>query len=417
MVAAGLASAQNAGPAGEEFQVNEATTGYQLAPAVAMAADGGFVVVWADEAGGGVVGRRFDASGTALSGDFQVETLSGGGEPDVAVLRGGGFVVVWRSDASPADDASGSSIAGRRFAGDGAPLGGQFQVNSYTTGEQDQPAVAAAAGGGFVVVWRSDGASAGGDADGTSVAGRRFAGDGAPLGSQFQVNGYATGAQESPDAVFASDGGFAVVWQSQGSPGNDADGASIALRAFDPDGTPRGNQAQVNSHTPGDQERPVLARQGDDLAVIWQGDTVDDPDASGVAGRRADAMGAPLGGELQVNAATTGAQRQPAVTEQPGGGFVVLWTSFGAPGDADDAVVGRGFAADGRPLTGGFQVNTYTTEAQYGPAVSAAGPDFVVVWTSLGTAAGDGDYAVAGQRYQGPFFADGFESGDTGAWD
>jgi hypothetical protein len=49
--------------------------------------------------------------------------------------------------------------------------------------------------------------------------------------------------------------------------------------------------------------------------------------------------------------------------------------------------------------------------------VSAAGPDFVVVWTSLGTAAGDGDYAVAGQRYQGPFFADGFESGDTGAWD
>jgi hypothetical protein len=33
--------------------------------------------------------------------------------------------------------------------------GGEFQVNTYTTGSQSDPAVAAAADGAFVVVWES----------------------------------------------------------------------------------------------------------------------------------------------------------------------------------------------------------------------------------------------------------------------
>ncbi len=276
--------------------------------------------------------------------------------------------------------------------------------------------MAAGLGGDFVVAWRSDGAPAGGDASGTSIAGRRFDAGGLPLGGQLQVNDFTTGAQASPDLAFATDGGFVVVWRSVGSTGDDADGASIALRAFDAGGTPRGGQQQLNVHTAGTQESPALCRQDDGFAVIWQGDTTDDADASGIAGRRAGATGDPLGDEFQVNELTTGAQRRPAVAAQPGGGFVVAWTTFGTAGDPDDAVAGRFFAADGRPLRPELQVNTYTTEAQYGPSVAGEGADFVVVWTSFGSASGDADYAVAGRRYGGRIFADGFESGDTGAW-
>ena len=54
------------------------------------------------------------------------------------------------------------------------PSGSQFQVNTYTTGKQDYPAVASnSTGTNFVVAWRSDG-SPGDDASGTSIQGQRY---------------------------------------------------------------------------------------------------------------------------------------------------------------------------------------------------------------------------------------------------
>ena len=88
--------------------------------------------------------------------------------PAVAVAPDGDFVVVWESDGSPGNDTSSSSIQGQRFAADGNPLGAQFQVNKYTTSRQDSPAVAKGPGGKFVVVWESNG-SLGGDTSATSI--------------------------------------------------------------------------------------------------------------------------------------------------------------------------------------------------------------------------------------------------------
>ena len=42
---------------------------------------------------------------------------------------------------------------GQRFDGAGLPLGGEFQVNTYTTGQQLPPAVAMDTAGNFLVVW------------------------------------------------------------------------------------------------------------------------------------------------------------------------------------------------------------------------------------------------------------------------
>ena len=42
---------------------------------------------------------------------------------------GGGFVVVWRSDGSPGTDTDGRSIQGRVLDADGLPSTPQFQVN------------------------------------------------------------------------------------------------------------------------------------------------------------------------------------------------------------------------------------------------------------------------------------------------
>jgi hypothetical protein len=61
-------------------------------------------------------------------------------------------VVVWQSYGSGGDDSSAASIQLQRFASNQTMLGGELQVNGYTTGTQGQPSVAAA-GDGFVVVW------------------------------------------------------------------------------------------------------------------------------------------------------------------------------------------------------------------------------------------------------------------------
>lgn len=82
-------------------------------------------------------------------------------------------MVVWCSGGSSGGDTSSSSIQGQRYAAGGAALGGQFQVNSYTTSYQRYPAVALSANGDFVVVWESDG-SIGGDTSGYSIQGQRY---------------------------------------------------------------------------------------------------------------------------------------------------------------------------------------------------------------------------------------------------
>src|SRR6185503_11157931 len=49
-----------------------------------------------------------------------------------------------------------SGIFGQRYSSGGVPVGTEFQVNTYTTGRQARPAVAADPGN-FVVVWEDGG--------------------------------------------------------------------------------------------------------------------------------------------------------------------------------------------------------------------------------------------------------------------
>src|SRR5262245_49873049 len=64
------------------------------------------------------------------------------------------------------------------------PQGPEIQVNTYTTGNQDAPAVASDASGDFVVVWRGLAY----DHSAYHIFGQRYASDGSKQGSAFQVN-------------------------------------------------------------------------------------------------------------------------------------------------------------------------------------------------------------------------------------
>jgi hypothetical protein len=54
-------------------------------------------------------------------------------------------------------------IFAQRFRSPGGPIGGEFQVNTYSEGDQRYPAVATGPDGRFVTVWRSDNQDGSGD--------------------------------------------------------------------------------------------------------------------------------------------------------------------------------------------------------------------------------------------------------------
>src|SRR6185503_16022008 len=205
-------------PAGAEFQINSYTTNTQRFGAVASDANGDFVVVWGgdgqDGSSYGVFGQRFNASGVTQGAEFQVNTYTTGFQTSAAVSSdaNGNFVVVWTS----LPDGGGYGIFGRRYNATGIPQGAEFQVNSYTTSGQYLPTVAFDANGNFVVAWRSSGQ----DGSSYGIFGKRFNAAGAALGGDFQVNAYTTGGQTAPRIASDANGNFVVVWTSYGQDGS-----------------------------------------------------------------------------------------------------------------------------------------------------------------------------------------------------
>ncbi len=198
-----------------------------------MDADGGFVVVWSSDGSGGtdtfvssIQGRLYASNGSPVGGQFQVNTYTPEGQlaPSVTMAAGGDFVVAWRSTFLGPYGFD-LSIQAQRYAAGGAPAGGELQVSTHTTNDQHSPALAAEADGDFMVVWlrRSDALASG------RILGRRYHSDGSTAGGAFKVdtNDLLFELLRRPAVAMAADGDFVVAWESSESAGTDTDGYSI----------------------------------------------------------------------------------------------------------------------------------------------------------------------------------------------
>jgi hypothetical protein len=291
-------------PDGGEFRVNTFTLGDQNSPSVAADPTGGFIVVWQsipseDGDGSGIFGQRYDASGGAQGGEFQVNSFTPGFQiqPAIGSDPTGGFVVVWESSnvATPGRDPDG--VFGQRFDAAAARMGEEFQVNSYTTGRQGSPAVAIDGDGNFVVVWESSGYGSAQDGSSTGVFGQHFLGTGTPIGPEFQVNTYTTGAQFEPSVTAAPDGDFVVVWTSESySAAQDGDGSGIFAQrlrtsAFEPPHAANGRRLALRDDPSDPRKRKLTLRADDEGIVIGAGaGTRDDPTSHGGSLRVASAQ-------------------------------------------------------------------------------------------------------------------------------
>jgi cysteine-rich repeat protein len=371
----------------DEFQVNTYTSGNQGDPEVAADPRGGFVVIW--EGGNsqdgdefGVFGRRYDAAGDAAGAEFQINTYTLGRQawPAIDMAGDGGFVVVWSSSfpgSFKGQDGDGYGIFGKRFRADGSPTGAEFQANTYTAGNQKNAAVAVAAAGSFVVVWDSENQ----DGDGYGVFGQRYNDFGQAAGSEFPINTYTLGSQYRPAVAVDAIGNFIVAWTS-----NEQDGSSggVFARRFDSLGNPLAAEFQVNSYTTDSQAyASVAARPHGDFVIVWRS-SGQDGSGTGIFARRFAQDGTPGGPEFQVNTYTTGHQNVPAVAVSDAGDFLVAWESEGQDG-SDRGVFAQWYDREGKPVGTEFWLNSHTDDTQEGATVALGpGANAAVAWDSNG---------------------------------
>ncbi|QLE42087.1 hypothetical protein FD723_17785 [Nostoc sp. C052] len=202
---------------GSEFRVNSTTSGDQNSSTVAVDANGDFVVSWQsygqDGDYYGIYAQRYNSAGVAQGSEFKVNNTTTTTRyqlsPTIAIDAGGDFVISWQSLGQ---DGSGYGIYAQRYNSSGVAQGSEFQVNNNTIADQKNPTVAMDANGDFVISWQSYGQ----DGDNNGIYARRYNSSGVAQGSEFLVNDTTTDNQNNPSVAIAADGNFVISWQSFG---------------------------------------------------------------------------------------------------------------------------------------------------------------------------------------------------------
>jgi subtilisin-like proprotein convertase family protein len=316
----------------DAFLVNSPTTGDQVTPDVAIDGEGNFVVVWAgvgisglgEQDDAGVFGQLFDANGDSVGGQFGINQTADGiqSSPAVAMDDGGDYVVSWESHEQ-------GGIMARKFDASGASTG-EFLVNSTTGSSHKTPDVAIDNQGDFAVTWAAD------QQDGGSfgVFAQRYSADAAKVGDEFQVNQFETNQQETPRIAMSDDGAFVITWQSFGQ---DASGGyGIYARRYDANGNSASGEFQVNDYTTSYQFEPAVAMDSNgDFVITWSsfGQEGDGGEQYGIFAKMYNADGSlfvvpgettPVG-EFRINAIVEGDQRDSDVSMDAAGHYVVVW--------------------------------------------------------------------------------------------
>ena len=366
-----------------EFPVNVETANEQRPGDTTVRADGSFLVTWisVDQDGdqGGIYGKLYDANGDVLREEFQINTFTQGNQqrPRAGTDAAGNFVVIWNSVDGQDGDLSG--VYARRLGADGFPLGDEFLVNTLTAGNQSAGGIAVNPDGTFVTAFRSD-AGAGG------IHSQRFAADATQLGGEEQVSEYGLRNQSSPQIARADNGNYVIVWTDVAR--DDADNSDgIYGQLYDVTGSPIGSEFQVNTTEASAQSFPAVDMDAaGNFVVVWSSEELDANDNTvlSVFGQRFDAVGNPVGGEITIASAaqTEDEFLQPDVDiNLTNGDFVVTWSTGISFGPAE--VRGRVFNSAGIPQTDELSLANYESIFLTTPRVAFdSNGRFLVTYTS-----------------------------------
>jgi hypothetical protein len=353
--------------------------------------------------GGGsaqVMARRFASDGSPLGAQFMVTPADSAAAPEVAkeiVL--GDFTIVWHEEGIT------GNVFGRSYSATGSAMGPAFVVNSHTSGAHRNPDIALSITGDMLVTWSGHTATSGPDRR-AMLALLDNSG-----GSQGEAEvGDSNTAQDNPALAASPDlGSFVVGWDEltpvPGGGGVVTADPRAAFNAF--------FDQQVTGTESGEQGNLAVAIDpADRVTLVWLTDPTDTScfDVAGVRGQlyrnlvAGDTFGVVHGATEQVGwkyflfNPTIDGNYEIKLSNWTGSGDIDLYVQTGALPDAT--------SFDCRPFLGGVQEETCLVNFS-----GAAGFGIGVNGFQVGTVAFNLSVVL-----ETPFFADGFESGNTSAW-
>jgi hypothetical protein len=180
--------------------------------------------------------------------------------------------------------------------------------------------------GDFVISWTSYGEQPG---NGIGIFARTYNSNGSPSSSEFLVNSFTANTQNFSSVAIDNDGDFVVTWESYSQ---DVTYIGVYAQMYNIDGSKKGSEFLVSTHTSDTQERPSVAMDSNgDFVVTWvsygQG-----ADYGEMFAQRYNSSGLRIGTEFRVNTYTTGIHYDPAVAMDSAGDFVITWDSYGQEG-------------------------------------------------------------------------------------
>lgn len=316
-------------PIGSPVQISQTLAEPYSEPDVAMAADGRFVVTWDHNNDGnnwGIIARRFNADGTAPANEFIANTHTTGNQwyPAVAMSPDGRFVIAW-------SDAGLGATYYRRFEADGSSNMAQDTVSPAS-----QQVDVTANNDYFAFSWTAA------DNNGNGVYARLQRHD--PSNQQFspfQLNSYTSGQQQLSSIALANTNPLgtthlATTWQSQFQDGHGTGvfARYMSVASQNATGLTTGSEFQVNSYTTADQINPFVAIDyTGNFIVTWQSAGQDGSPNSIYAQRFNARYGTPFGSEFKVNQYSADNQTFPAIALAPNRHITAAWTTQGQDGN------------------------------------------------------------------------------------
>ncbi|MFN8578888.1 MAG: pentapeptide repeat-containing protein [Candidatus Sericytochromatia bacterium] len=332
--------------------------------------------------------------------DFLVNTYTTYNQNNPAIImdNSGNYFVTWQSENQ---DGSGFGVYSKRFNSLGESISSEFRINEYITNNQGKPSIALNNNTGNIVVsWESfnqSGAGSQTDPSGNGIFREIFNNSGNSQNFELRVNSYTTNNQSNPSIVMDNIGNYLITWQSENQDGSGYGVYSQRFYSFD---FPRRSEFRVNTYTTNNQINPSVAMNKTlgDFIITWQSEN-QDGSGYGIYAQRAMSDGFFLEPEFKINTYTTNNQTNPSVSiNNSNGDFIITWQSENQDGSGFGIYAQR-YNSLGNKNGNEFRVNTYTTNNQTNPSVliNSSNGDFVITWQSENQ---DGSYSgIFAKRY------------------
>jgi len=341
---------QSNAPQGDRILITDDTgSSGQYNPAIAVDDSGNFTIVWRDERDEfDIFAQRFDRTGTRRLQNYWVSRAYEHIEScffDIAVAGDGASIMV--------RDSLGVVYA-QFYDFGGNPKGELFSLSDNPEFNlQNAPAVAMNRNGSGVVVWIDNWHLKPG------LFARQYFRQENDFGDDFMVTNQNLRSREGAPAIAINDSGrFVIAWADNHTARN----LEIYVQPFRADGTPLDSILRVNDDDGNSWQRlPAVAIANDgSFVVAWTDYRNVNSD---IFAQRFTRDALPDGANFQVSDASDGSQFDAAISMNPDGDWIAVWTDY-RNGNAD--IFAQCYTAGGDRRGSNYRVNNDTGQMSQG---------------------------------------------------